>query len=143
MYACRAWKSSTKGVMGTESTVALSPLFCPSSAAPPCTPFSRFLFRSCCCSASNTHTTQPLVFRVLQRVAGCPDTEMMAFHKHWHICCRGKAKGDFHLLSQCHALRLVVVSLPEDSKAAGWERESLGFRRMKGHWSFWTMELRG
>ena len=25
MYACRAWKSSTEGVMGTESIVAISP----------------------------------------------------------------------------------------------------------------------
>ena len=65
-------------------------------------------------------------------------TEMMAFYKHWHIfCCRGKAKGDFHLLSQWHVLRVVMVSLPEDSKAAGWEGESLGFWRMEeGHWFF-------
>ena len=71
-------------------------------------------------------------------------TKMMAFHKHWHIFCfRGKAKGDFHLLSQCHVRRLVMVSLPEDAKAAGWEGASLGFQGMEGHWSFWITELRG
>ena len=77
------------------------PDFCPSSAAPPCTLLSRILFRSCCCSASNTHTTQPwfsVSFRgwqVVLTAQGLPCERLWYFYSFikWKLQCTHRDDG--------------------------------------------------